>query len=848
MANRFLDFFLLLLTQFAGGPGPKENNLVRFGLPAILWAALLYVAWVRRRRQELPREKLLVWGFGLGLARELFMFSHLAMQLIGEGGNESAGYFTPEPLEHAMTMAALVVVAGAFIQYILDDDTLARRYLRVGLAATGICYVIISWWWSQHTMANPESKFNQSAGGFFVHVAISLFLAIAIVLITRKRGWLRNTVSVALAFFFLGEFLRLCNFATARTYTNIFCPVANSFHIAAIPLLGYVYLREQSIRKGEAEKKLEAYREHLEDLVEERTTELTRANEQLQQEVTERERAEAEIAQRNTELAAQNAIAATTSQSLDLNTLLNTALDAVMRVLEMDVGSIFLLEADNETMMLQVHRGGATMETAIESVDQSRMNRCISFQAVADMQPMLLDMSDASTKRPPPFIVEEDLQTMASTPLVSGGKTVGALNLGARRPHAISPQELELLTAIGRQIGIAVENAHLYREVERWAEELTLLHEVSVFLTSTFDPVTIYNQMAEQSAKLLGCPATSVFRWDEERREAVVISGYGMVNHSVDGLQMLLGESGILLDLVTDRLPIAIEDAQTDPVVSSLWREKLNIKALLCLPVWGKGKPLGFLCMIEPHEARQWKPNEIQLVDSFVNRAAVALENANLHKQLEWAATLEERQRIAADMHDGLAQTLSYMGHRIDQVTELGQAGRTQDLLDECHHIRDTLDQASREVRQSIASLQETPLPRRPLQDWLAEVANEYTKKNDGKTAAALVTKLSAPLFLPPSHIEQVLNVVQEAVANANHHGQAQQIVITLERQNDRVMVAVEDDGQGFDPESPPTDGRDHFGLSIMRARAARIDGQLEVDSSPGQGTRVILTWSLESS
>ena len=517
-----------------------------------------------------------------------------------------------------------------------------------------------------------------------------------------------------------------------------------------------------------------------------------------------------------------------------------------MTVLEMDVCSIFLLEPDGETMTLYAHRGGAEMSAVVESVDPSRMNKCISFRAVSDMQPLLLDMSDAGAMHLPPFIAEENLQTMASTPLVSSGQTVGALNLGARRPGAIPPQGLELLTAIGQQIGVAVENAHLYRETERWAEELTLLHEVSVFLTSTFDPVIIYAQIAEQSAKLLGCPVANVFRWDEERREAVSISSYGTAGQKIESLQMLLGESGVLLDIIANRQIIAIEDAQTDPLVSFVWREKLNIRALLCLPVWGKGKPAGFLCMIEPHEPRQWRPGEIQLVDSFINRAAVALENANLHKQLEWAATLEERQRIAADMHDGLAQTLSYMGHKVDQVTELAEAGHTQDVLSECHYIRDTIDQAASQVRRSIASLQETPVPKRPLQDWLAEAASEFTKKSGGRPAAALVTDLSTPLFVSPSHVEQVLHVVQESLSNANHHAQAQRITITLERQNNRAMISVHDDGRGFDPASPPTDGREHFGFSIMRARAARIDGQLTIDSVLGQGTRVTLTWPLE--
>ena len=108
MVNKFLDFLLVLLTQFAGGPGPIENNLMRFGLAAVLWGALLIVAWSRQRHNELPREKLLVWGFGLGLARELFMFSFVSLQMLDVVERESV-YFVSAPLEQALAMAAVVM-------------------------------------------------------------------------------------------------------------------------------------------------------------------------------------------------------------------------------------------------------------------------------------------------------------------------------------------------------------------------------------------------------------------------------------------------------------------------------------------------------------------------------------------------------------------------------------------------------------------------------------------------------------------------------------------------------------------------------------------------------------------
>ena len=104
--TKFLDFLLVLLRQFAGGPGGIENNLMRFGLAAIFWGLLLIVAWYRQRREVRPREKLLVWGFGLGLARELFMFLSVSLQLMGVIALESI-YFVSAPLEHALSVAAV---------------------------------------------------------------------------------------------------------------------------------------------------------------------------------------------------------------------------------------------------------------------------------------------------------------------------------------------------------------------------------------------------------------------------------------------------------------------------------------------------------------------------------------------------------------------------------------------------------------------------------------------------------------------------------------------------------------------------------------------------------------------
>jgi len=545
MVNKFLDFLLVLLTQFAGGPGPIENNLMRFGLAAVLWGALLIVVWSRQRHNELPREKLLVWGFGLGLARELFMFSFVSLQMLDVVERESV-YFVSAPLEQALAMAAVVMVAGAFLRYILNDVLLSQRYLQIGLGTTGICYLTTFWWWAAYITANPESRFGQTWCAWLFRLAASMLIATSIVFLARKRGWLRNIVLVALTFFFLNEFLMLVNLATGEIYTNVFCPICHAFHIWAIPLLGYVYIREQSIERSQAEEALRESEERFRGIIE--STEagyfyvdrggrfqhvndawlrmhgyaspdevigqhfsLVQAETDLEQvhssvekllsggpistieftrrckdgsigyhtssvnpvvqsgeviglegfliDRTERMRVERESWRRNEELVALNTIATTISQSLDLDRMLNVVLDKVLRVTDMDAGWIHLLDEDRDMLSLVAQRG-FSQQTANGTQTAKR-----SLASLAQSgQPILMGKVPDDYRLGIETCRPEGLHACAGVPIKSKDKVLGALSLFSRDPRELSTQEMRLLTAIGHQVGVAVENARLAEE------------------------------------------------------------------------------------------------------------------------------------------------------------------------------------------------------------------------------------------------------------------------------------------------------------------------------------------------------------------------------------------------
>jgi len=290
-----LYFLLEWMAEFAGGPGPPGNNLVRFGLAATLWFVLLALAISRQREAGPARERLLVVGFALALLREIVKFAHLAVRLVS-GVEHNAFCAIIAPLEHALALASTVIIAGAFLRYMLDDANSALRYLRVGLWSSGVATAAAFFWWPIQLFVNPNSQFHLTWPAALLHLLAVLLIGAGALILVQRRGWLRNAVLVALAFLFISELLTFILFVTGHINNTVLCPLSNSFYLWAIPIFAFVYYREQTNEKRQADAALSTYRNHLEELVAARTAELTRANERLAVETQERIQAHAHAA------------------------------------------------------------------------------------------------------------------------------------------------------------------------------------------------------------------------------------------------------------------------------------------------------------------------------------------------------------------------------------------------------------------------------------------------------------------------------------------------------------------------------------------------------------------------
>ncbi|MGV9305608.1 sensor histidine kinase [Nonomuraea sp. NPDC004354] len=214
-------------------------------------------------------------------------------------------------------------------------------------------------------------------------------------------------------------------------------------------------------------------------------------------------------------------------------------------------------------------------------------------------------------------------------------------------------------------------------------------------------------------------------------------------------------------------------------------------------------------------------------------------ENAGLHTQLliqaREAGVLDERQRMAGEIHDTIAQGLTGI------ITQLQAAAHAKESGEDHAEWRRHVDNATRLARESLAEARRSvhavgpgQLESAPLPDALAEVAGAWSELN-GVRADVTTTGTARPLH--PELETTLLRTAQEALANVAKHARATRVGITLSYMEDLVTLDVRDDGAGFDPERVADGGG--FGLTSMRRRVSRLAGTLEIESEPGGGTAV---------
>ena len=208
--------------------------------------------------------------------------------------------------------------------------------------------------------------------------------------------------------------------------------------------------------------------------------------------------------------------------------------------------------------------------------------------------------------------------------------------------------------------------------------------------------------------------------------------------------------------------------------------------------------------------------------------------------QQRLVATLEERDRLARELHDGVAQVLGYVGVQAQSVAKWLHEGNPQKAEALLARLVEVAKDAHADVRESILGLRTGSSPQWSFLAALKQYLGNF------QTNYGIRTELSFPDAVAESVLDQdagvhLLRVVQEALTNARKHGNAQSVRISFEQQDGHTLIRIVDDGTGFDPSNVPQDGGSHFGLAFMQERMANIGGSVRIESALGAGTTIEL-------
>jgi signal transduction histidine kinase len=251
-------------------------------------------------------------------------------------------------------------------------------------------------------------------------------------------------------------------------------------------------------------------------------------------------------------------------------------------------------------------------------------------------------------------------------------------------------------------------------------------------------------------------------------------------------------------------------------------------ESLLAIPLRARGAILGVLDVCGG--TRVFDEGDIRILSHFADQAAVAIEKARLRQQAEQVAVIEERQRLARELHDSVTQALYSVALYADAAKLAMQGGKSQVAAKNLSEVHTLAREAMLEMRLLIFELHPPALEEEGL------VGALRTRLATVETRAGLETEIQIDgqeTDLPPAVEEALYRFAQEALNNVIKHARAGRVEVRAALHTDRALLEVRDDGCGFDPESA-TGG---LGLKGMKDRIVRLGGELVFDSYPGSGT-----------
>lgn len=406
-----------------------------------------------------------------------------------------------------------------------------------------------------------------------------------------------------------------------------------------------------------------------------------------------------------------------------------------------------------------------------------------------------------------------------------GEREFGVLNLFLPRPGTIEPRTRILIQALLDETAMGLEGVYLRRR------ELSALRQLQ-FLRQQSDLTTLLNSLLGNVYRTLGADFA-----------VLVASPSGSLLQGINLIEGDLPEQarpfvyGLLQGVTASQEPVLLGDLAGDPEGDPEARPFL--KSLVAAPLLtNEHEVLGAILVGNNHSnmrrtGRGFQPRQLALLQTIAGQVALVVQNARLMAELEYQTMLQERARLAREIHDGLAQTIGFLKLQAAQLRNYISQSDWEKALSSADIVYATLTEAYQDARQAIDGLRISP-DDCGLQGWLAQIAEEFQELSG---LSVRLEDVSPTLQVSPEIQAQMIRIVQEALSNVRKHSNARSVWIACRENDSSLILEVRDDGIGFTPEDVISASR--HGLRGMRERAELIGADFQVISRPYEGTAI---------
>jgi signal transduction histidine kinase len=545
---------------------------------------------------------------------------------------------------------------------------------------------------------------------------------------------------------------------------------------------------------------------------------------------------EQRVAAQTKELAALNVIAAAVSSSLDLKDVLDSALDKTLEVMEIESGGIYLLDEESGLLNIVAQRG--FQPDFVTGIDKLKLGEGFSGRVAQSGQPMLVKNVSTDPRLTREVVQDAGLRSAAIFPLSSKGKVLGTFFTIARTDREFSEQDVQLLTSVGHQIGVAIENARLYEQAQRRMRELEALHRADAELYRHLSLDEVLQALVDIGVDILKADKSTLIVWDEGREQLVARAARGFSPETMALLSFSRGE-GTFGHVAATGESVIVEDALTDPrrkherpevVQAAISLE--GIRSFMHLPIKIGDDVFGVFSAIFT-TPQTFDEDDLRLFTALAGRAALAIENARLYEQAQQIAALGERNRLARELHDSVKQQALAASFQLGTAVTLFDSD-PQTAKKHLLEADNLVDAIRKELTDLILELRPQAMDKKDI----TETINDYVVEWAHQSGIEVQVDVQEPTELSLEVKLALFRILQESLANVARHSSAECVDVVLRVDEDTQFI-VKDDGQGFDTRVE----HGGMGLQSMRERAESLDGSFTVESHPGEGTRVSVSF-----